>query len=39
MNAKLENVLYLIDQIEENKIQHIYHEGNVEVDKLANIGV
>ena len=39
MNAKLESVLCLIDQFEDVQIQHIFCEGNVEVDKLANEGV
>ena len=33
------SVHYLIDQFEKIKIQHIYHEGNVEADELANKGV
>ena len=39
LNAKLKSFHNLIYQFEEIIIQHIYREGNLESDKLANKGV
>lgn len=38
INSKLEYALTLIDKFEETIIQHIYREGNKEVDILTNQG-
>ena len=39
LNSKLEYAPTLANKFKEIKIQHIYQEGNTEVDQLANFGV
>lgn len=38
LNSKLEEVLNLLDKFEDNRICHIFQEGNQIVDSLANRG-
>ena len=38
INSKFENVTNKLDKFEEIIIKHIYIEGNIEVDMLANEG-
>ena len=38
LNSKLQEVLILLEQFEEINISHIYREGNLLADELANKG-
>ena len=38
INSKLECIVNLLDKFEDTRIEHIFREGNVVADKLANMG-
>ena len=38
LNSRLEQIISLLDCFENIKIEHIFREGNIEADSLANMG-
>ena len=38
LNSKVEDIINLSNKFEDIRIEHIYREGNVATDSLANLG-